>query len=484
VQTLTPDEFELFKHYLEHTSTDPTVDNGDQYALQVGIPNLACESKPLMRSVLALAAVCKCCDVISQSLSVHDHDMDAPLQGRGQVLGLLSLAHRYHMGSLQEIQTALHDTKSYDYILANAAMMGMYGSGSYRARVWLAKTAAPGEQAPCDFIPEHAEWMSLFRAARLAYAGILNNLNTATADDEDATASLTTPRESPPLSRSPVDPAAIQLQYEYRVSPLAEQPRAPTDHALGPILAATVDSALAKLSKKAIEIVTAVQGSNEVGDGNEDAEAPTSTSTPRESHSGPDLEACLSALDIFSRIVAETFPSASSNTRLRNTPGHGQLSFDVDIDPVGRLSGVSPWLRRYTASITSMVPSRLPRRIIMAFIHKIPTRYLNLVEEMVSFIPAKPYYAGDETAWMTPSVSMSPEPSPAHQLALDIFAHWLVLVILLDNVWWIGDIGTWELGRIVSFRNHVSWRWCRWEKDEAWWPESMLEVSRQFDKHR
>ncbi|KAK3364959.1 hypothetical protein B0T24DRAFT_712367 [Lasiosphaeria ovina] len=69
-----------------------------------------------------------------------------------------------------------------------------------------------------------------------------------------------------------------------------------------------------------------------------------------------------------------------------STPGHGQLSFEVDIDPVGRLSEVQPWLRRYTASIISMIPSRLPRRTIAAFIHKVPTRYMNLVADMLNLI--------------------------------------------------------------------------------------------------
>ena len=78
----------------------------------------------------------------------------------------------------------------------------------------------------------------------------------------------------------------------------------------------------------------------------------------------------------------------------------------------------------------------------------------------------------------------APEPSLAHQLALEIFAHWLVLVILLDNVWWIGGIGAWELGRLVMVRKDMRWGACMWNQDEDWWPESMFEVSRQFDKHR
>ncbi|KAJ4290790.1 hypothetical protein N0V88_006540 [Collariella sp. IMI 366227] len=94
-QALAPNEFELLKHYLEHTSMDPSVDSEDQYTLQICIPHLACQSKPLMRSVLALAAVCKCCDIINKSTVSGDE--------RGQVLALLSLAHQYHLESMREI---------------------------------------------------------------------------------------------------------------------------------------------------------------------------------------------------------------------------------------------------------------------------------------------------------------------------------------------------------------------------------------------
>lgn len=77
-----------------------------------------------------------------------------------------------------------------------------------------------------------------------------------------------------------------------------------------------------------------------------------------------------------------------------------------------------------------------------------------------------------------------PEPSLAHQLAVEIFANWLVLVILLDDVWWIGGIGAWELARFVSVRHRPGWEMCLWNRDRDWWPESMLEISRQLDKHR
>jgi hypothetical protein len=56
--------------------------------------------------------------------------------------------------------------------------------------------------------------------------------------------------------------------------------------------------------------------------------------------------------------------------------------------------------------------------------------------------------------------------------------------MLLDNVWWIGGIGAWELERFVAVRRYGGWEGCLWNRDRDWWPESMLEIGRQFDKHR
>lgn len=440
-QTLAPIDFELFQHYLEHTSKDLTVGDEEQHTLQIGIPNLACQSKPLMKSVLAISAICKCLDIINRPSASHED--------RGQVTELLSLANGYHMESLREVQATLPQTKHYDHILANAAMMGMYGSGSHCARIWLAKTATLGDQLQGDLMPRHSQWIRLFRAVHLAYDGLLKN----TRSTEDATYLSQDHSPDQLMTRS-----SSQMHYEYQLSPRTEQHRNPINHALYPVMAATVGTALTKLRRRARDRAI-LEASNELC-------GLDSSSI----HGNPEIKACFVALSILSNIVSETFPTGDLTP---TTP----LSFEVDVDPVGQLSEVSPWLRRYTASITSMVPSPLPRRFIMAFIHKVPTKFLNLVEEMLSLIQTSTPDS-NQVSWATPDFST------AHQLAVDIFAHWLVLVVLLDNVWWIGDIGAWELGQIVSFKKDAQRPMCLWNRDADWWPESMFEISRHFEKHR
>jgi hypothetical protein len=306
----------------------------------------------------------------------------------------------------------------------------------------------------------------------------------------------------------------VQIPYEYTVSPRLDHPRASTAHPLSPILSATIGSAILKLRHK-VNQVALLEANHEASLLHPDLLA---SSTPASQPPNPDLQACFAAMTLFTSIVNEALPPEDATH-----PPHSPhpIVFDVDIDAAGRLSEVSPWLRRYAAKITSMIPSRLPRRVIMAFIHKAPTRYLSLVDEMLSLIlvtpPPPPSIpgvvvqdpaavgevpnSGGEPAGAEAYLNMDhlsldmglgmnmnipAEPSIAHQLALDIFAHWLVLVILLDGVWWIGMTGQYELGRVVGFRRREGWRMRLWGSgdDEDWWPGSMYEVSRQFDKYR
>ncbi|KAK4143156.1 uncharacterized protein C8A04DRAFT_12653 [Dichotomopilus funicola] len=436
-QTLEPADFELFKHYLEHTSKHPTVGEQDKYTLQIGIPNLACQSKPLMRSVLALAAVCKCCDMIDQPLDVYDHEAR-----REQVAELLRLAHQYHLDSLHEIQATLHQSTNYDHILANAAMMGMYGSASHCARIWLAKTAPYGEPCGGDLAPGCPQWMSLFRAVRLAYAGLLKN----------------SPQGSPVSS-----PNGLAAHSEYRAPSQTPTDDAAgptiTSHPLGPILAATVGPALTRLNEKAAEVQLLAHTNG--------------------SYTRP-LQSCFEALDMLGKIVASSFPPPQSPAG--SCPGTRPST--PTTDPTAMLSEISPWLRRYTASISSMVPSPMPRRTIMSFIHKVPTSFLTLVQDVIPLMPTDTEPSGGAMGAMS-------ELTLAHHLAFEIFTHWLVLVMLLDNVWWIGGIGAWELGRAVALRKsmvEMNWQmglsWDREGENGEWWPESMYEVGRLLEKHR
>ena len=79
----------------------------------------------------------------------------------------------------------------------------------------------------------------------------------------------------------------------------------------------------------------------------------------------------------------------------------------------------------------------------MAFINRVPAEFLSLVQTTLDSIGVQ---TGNDNqgSWKSSDFELQ-NVSAAHKLAIDIFAHWAVLLMLLDGVWWIGDIGTWEL---------------------------------------
>ncbi|KAF4251701.1 hypothetical protein CNMCM8980_005570 [Aspergillus fumigatiaffinis] len=84
--------------------------------------------------------------------------------------------------------------------------------------------------------------------------------------------------------------------------------------------------------------------------------------------------------------------------------------------------------------------------------------------------------------WMTRDSPGTEVPllNATHLLAMDIFAHWLVLVMLLDGVWWISDIGEWELGQVVSLMKTQDLPSQSADTGETWWPETMYLVKREL----
>lgn len=115
----------------------------------------------------------------------------------------------------------------------------------------------------------------------------------------------------------------------------------------------------------------------------------------------------------------------------------------------------------------------------MSFVNRVPSKYLTLVEAALEVMNAAssqeldtPIQQHDDSYW-------SPELGTLQALALDIFAHWLVLVMLLDGVWWIGDIGDWELERIIeSMRTHGILLPTASGTD--WWPRQMYHTKRKL----
>ncbi|RAL14773.1 Zn(II)2Cys6 transcription factor, partial [Aspergillus homomorphus CBS 101889] len=418
-------ELSLLGHYLSHTSQTIPFDDLDLYALAVGVPNLAFKSKAVMSSLLALAAACRSHDVAKQSPNPLDR------QSLMEISELLALAERHHRASLHHIQAAMQSSDLYDNVLANAALMVLYASASHSIRVHLAATAKQsGQRLPNELLPQHSQWISFTRAAHTASTAVLNYI-------------------VDPATLSPMIDTRLKLPSANLSSKVLSPQNGPSDHTKRlflPIVASTYIQAFERLRKRAETTVALLQSSD-----------PFASNDPQ-------LHASLETVSILQQ-CASTALSTRERDPTTETSSNRALSLH-------KSSRVSPWVASYMISVTSMEAPQALRRIIMSFLNKAPADYLSLVQSVLD-APSN---------GMTPDFPGAKIPSltAAHVLAMDIFAHWLVLVMLLDGVWWIGEIGQWELGQIVSLMKTKNPLGQSAETGETWWPESMYMVKREL----
>ncbi|KAL3594293.1 hypothetical protein FPOAC2_08599 [Fusarium poae] len=430
-QSITPSvdlgatELELFSYYLSHAARSMAYDDEDLYALQVGFPNLAFRSKPLMSSILALAAVRKCHDILSQP----------PTQpaDKGQVRTLLALADEHHRDSLRQTQADIPNANQYDHVVANAPLMVLYATANHAVRIKLSDTLG-SQDAITNLAPAQLHWMTLIRAAHLAYTGLLHSTKDFSILD-DFTAS----------------PPAITLSHPISgLVPMAENgPTQKTETLLMPIIAATYSAALEKLQTKAQTLQFALH-----------------LTSSDDSEECSEFQACLVALESLRSILSELFETDYDNYDT------SQIDLENDWAALSQLSDVSPWLRNYMARVTFSTPPKPLRRTIMWFLNRVPAEFLSIVQSTLDNIPDTVPDEGIQCD--------SDDSSETSRLAMDIFAHWLVLVMLLDGVWWIGGIGVCELGRITKYMGRQQ-EGAAGSKG-SWWPRSILNIALEIGK--
>ncbi|TPX14604.1 uncharacterized protein E0L32_005296 [Thyridium curvatum] len=429
--TLDSTELGLLSHFLTHTSQTIPFDDVDLYALSVGVPNLAFNSRPVMSSLLALAAACKSHDLAKQAQDPLDR------QVLGEIRDLLTLADDHHRISLQHIQAAVPNSEWHDNVLANAALMVLHTYSSHAIRVYLATAAKrSGLQLPAHLLPQHSQWIMYTRVAHTASTAVLDSIVKAAA-------------KSLPTKHTPPDPQSIPRRASH-ISP-EDGPSPRTRSLFLPLVGSTWSRAVDILRGKTDSLTSHLDGSEFFAPGDSE------------------LHICRETLAVLEQCAASAFSTRDGDDK-------EEVSTDdaISSDTNCRVSG---WVGRYMVRVTSMTSQRALRRIIMSFLNQTPVGYLNLVQSVLEMSPAETS-SGSWSAHDSPATE-APTLSTPQLLAMEIFAHWLVLVMLLDGVWWIGDIGQWELGQVVSLIKSQHWI----DQSDAagtWWPESMYQVKREL----
>lgn len=452
-------DLELLTHYLTHTSQTIPYDKADLYALHIGIPNLAFSSKPLMGSVLALAAVCQCYDLLPTNVQIHynDKSSSSPLP---RIQKLLALAESHHRSSLHQIQEAI-GTERYDTVLANATLMTLYGNAVHCVRIRLIQLYSKdggmiGRPIPSEFVPAQSHWISVIRAVHCAFVGLRAEVETECVVDNRAS----------PLSGllQEAESGDDLADGVGEVKCSQDGPTKSTSQLFQPIVTATIGGAIDKLRQKVQRTRDEINNTNDV-----------------------DTNVCTRALKILESIISETLPGIIIINKTSN-PASPADTHDESF--IGRLSLVAPWLRAYTARVTSnsgisnevagSLTAHPMRRKITSFLNRVDAEYLSLVQETLERM-ALPE-VGETNQTIGPGCSE--EESTESRCVMDIFAHWLVLMCLLDGVWWIGGIGMWELGRVVKYMEGSEVPKIGQEKEEAWWPASMYKIRLELAKQQ
>ncbi|KAM0261048.1 hypothetical protein ACHAQJ_002487 [Trichoderma viride] len=290
-------------------------------------------------------------------------------------------------------------------------------------------------------LPLQSQWITSIRAAYVAFVGLQNS---TCSNLETDLSSPTLPAENDTSLHTNTLPGDDLYFPE-------DGPSEETRRLLLPIVSATYKTALGKLDAQARTVWIEESESNIFA---------------QKAHNS-ELQACLEALKLLEELFMIVFASNQSRSEPSQSPRAASSS-----PRLGRLDKASPWLRDYLANVTSAKPSEVWRRTIMAFLNRVPFEYLQLVQSALDYMPV--------TVKQTDSNSFDKAVplGAAQRLAMNIFAHWLVLVMLLDGVWWIGSIGQWELGRMLSFADAQWWIPESTETGETWWPESMYAVQK------
>jgi len=501
-------EAELLDHYMRHTSYAIGFEGQDTFALRVGIPELATRCPALMSSLLALAASCCCCDIMS-------HPAPIP-RDRERMVQLLATANRHHLNSLQEIQALICKARHYDQILANALLMAAYGTSAQRVRIWLADNTPAHETLADEFQPNNSGWMTLFHSVDSAFATVPRSRSASrgVSEDEEATTDSSPGLDAwtfQPEFHTPRQQQPRPNMHDQEVMLLTKQPMALSNHPMYSAIVSTSPWALGTL-KATTDRLCAIL---------DEMDVTWSSTLPTEDLHPPltkasTLQACRPAMEILLGVAAGICPPgvfshnihiqnqhqshsdwnggdgvsggggggttcSQSQSQIQNLRRHMYFNSNsnsnsnshTSFTSISPSSDVSDWLREYISRVLADIPSRSTRRIIMAFLYRVPQHFVNTVRGILDCFPDGP-------------ISLC----PAETLCIDIFAHWLCFTLLLDGVWFIGDIGLWELDRIVGMvetgRLDLSYGVNRNGNGAGggdWWPAGIYRIAVEVKKY-
>ncbi|KIW27420.1 uncharacterized protein PV07_07158 [Cladophialophora immunda] len=134
------------------------------------------------------------------------------------------------------------------------------------------------------------------------------------------------------------------------------------------------------------------------------------------------------------------------------------------VTPDSLLAQAPGWLKNFIFQRPRPTQAEPLSRSFLAFFSSAPQTYVDLLLPLLD--PRPDTMAADDR-----------ELTAAEVLALDVYAHWLVLMLLLEKeAWWVGDFPFVALQGLMARYGDRLWG-AFYAPPQQWWPAGMLEVA-------
>jgi hypothetical protein len=424
---------DLYHHYLQHTSRTLSLCQSDHSVLQIDMPTLALQSEAVFHSLLAVSAASLAWNMISKEPSADTDTVNQVLLTGYQHYNLASEKMRESISGPGTLKP--------EPLIASALILVPFATASQQINHWIASRSGAQES--------HKLLSSTPRDVIIIMRGIQTMLRTLDCGGLSTNLDLS-PETECGIDRSSALPAS---------NPNLATPAPSRTHVMSSMVAATSRGAFLKLQQR-LDSVLLYQ-----------SDFPD--------HS---LAACSAAFEILEQIRSSAFCTINSSPS--PSPSLSSPVTDSLSPKPTSSSQIAPWLRSFAgrsfvAQSTIPQPTEPLTRFFLSFLIQAPQEYLALVLPLLDQRLESP---------IGPSAGRIPaELTQRQALALDIYAHWSVLMLLVEEEsWWIGTLPVVTLWGMVNRYGDgfVSRLWPEnGPRNGQWWPGSMLNVLRDIKRH-
>ncbi|KAF2627221.1 hypothetical protein BU25DRAFT_342366 [Macroventuria anomochaeta] len=408
-----PSDTDLYYHYLRHVSPNMGVCRSGYSLLQSGMPTLAQQSAAVYHSILAVSAVHLAWNTISKN----------PPPKTESVHQILLSGYQHYNEASERIRESISKSGTPDSgnLLTSTLILVPFAAASQQINHWISSSSGTQKS--------HGPLLSTPRDVIILVRGVRIMLETLLSGDLGISC-------EPPVPMA-LDRDTISVMPVASLMSKALHPS--HNHVMTAMIVTSSRDAFSKLQVRLDSLVP--NGSDPLD------------------HT---ISACKTAFSILEQIRSSAFSMA--------TPSQSEY---VQADAASS-THIAPWLRSFVSRPCEvkgivLLPTEPLTRLLLSFFAQIPQGYLDLVLPLLDQRLENPAGA--------PPDCIASDLTQKQALALDIYAHWSVLMFLVEEEsWWIGMLPLVTLtGMVNRYGTQLVRRlWPECDDQTQWWPGTML----------